>query len=120
VSPALIARIRELGYRVFMRLPSDSWLYYTDAEGKNIGQLSAERFGGYWITTVHIPNRTTGTGFRVKECSDVDAAALELGFATFPGWPLGPDAAATVKKWDSWEHFQRRDSWNASYREVLP
>lgn len=118
MSPALIAHVIKLGYRVFMRNPSDSWLYYTDAEGKRIGQLSAEGFGGYRVLTVHQPNRITGTSFQMAERSSVDANDLMLGFAFAPAW-AGQRELESIKKFRDWEHFVARDSWNAGYSEVL-
>lgn len=115
---ATIARLVGLGYRVYMRDRGDSWLYYTTADGGKIGCLATERFGGYHVTSVHIPNTTTGTGALMRECRDDPTTEdLESGFGE-PDWFDSRDRAAT-KKFRDWEHFHSFDSWHASYKEVL-
>lgn len=111
--------IRRLGFRVFMRDPSDPYCFYTDAEGKAIGYVQSSLGGGYDVSTVHIPNTTTGTGFRVcTSLRKLTSEDLQRGLDT-PDWVRGKDRASVVK-WRSIDHFKSASRWNATFKEYLP
>lgn len=118
MKPEIINRIRELGYRVYMRSPNDSYLYYTEAIGGRgrIAYLQDDGRGNVTLHTVHKPNRESGTGFRVAEwlADPLTRDELELGFDFQPSWWRGP----APQKFKSIEDFRAANDWNAEFHEV--
>lgn len=114
---SIIQKIRDLGFRVFMINPEDTWLIYTD--GTNIGYLQDDRGIGLSISTVHKPNRESGTGFTVAQClGTVDVDILKTGFVNVPHWDHGR-YSQSVKKYKDIEEYLNADSFNKRYREIL-
>lgn len=115
-----IAAVIAAGFVPYMREPGrDSWLVYTDKEGKNIGVLAFDYMGGYDITTCHIANRTSGTGFVMEDRLDLRQLTpdvLRRGFVHCPGWHSRD--ADSVRKWPSFESFQLSNTFNGSYKRV--
>lgn len=60
-----IDTMKAAGYRVFM--PTDpAWKTYAFFEKDNrVGYVECDRFHGFKLSTVHVPNRTSGTGYRL-------------------------------------------------------
>jgi hypothetical protein len=111
----IIDRIKSYGFKVYMRDPTDTWLHYTD--GKNIGYLQYNRIDGFSISTVHIPNQTTGHGFKVDDgVSTLDKNDLEQAFR-IPSWASNRDREVS-KPWSSIEAFINSNDWNRGYKEV--
>ncbi len=84
-----------------------SWLYVTDE--KNISSVSAERWG-VTVSTIHKPNRTTGTGYSLhgynnpKEFLTIEE--IKAGFIFCPNWAKTGDRAS-VKKYKSFDEFKK-------------
>lgn len=111
-------RLNELGFDIYVSPATSSWPivthgYYTD--GERIAYFQADHYGsGVDICTVHIPNRTSGTGFRVHDC--IGSAAIteqeaEQGFASYPIWASANDRKS-VKKYSSIADFKERSSFH--------
>lgn len=115
----VLDRIRAAGFKVYMRVPArDTWALFTD--GKRIGYVQWSRFDGIKLTTAHVPNRQTGTGFQVTLIGPdpLSKGNLEAAFAHAPGWADSRDRESVVK-WRDWDHFHNANEWNKGYREVL-
>jgi hypothetical protein len=118
ISTATIALIKALGFRVFMRSPRDTWLYFTSADGKRIGYLQNDYFGGYTLSSVHKANQQTGTGFQIhRMLSTVDKQQLEDCFVHAPGWASRSDSRTVVKYRDI-DEMIARDAFSREYREA--
>lgn len=94
-----------------------NWASVTD--GKNIAYIEHERFGGYNVSTVHIPNIKTGTGFRVFEGIPIEEieSALRSAMETFvPSWASETDRKYTIK-WSSADKFleNQKKFWPSSH-----
>ena len=115
ITPEAIAAINAAGFDVYMRKPSDTYALFTD--GMRIGYIQHERFRGYSLSTVHKPNRETGTGFKAVEGlseSDLTAEKLEKAFAHAPSW-APPKQHESVKKYKDMTEYLTKDSFNAGY-----
>ncbi len=115
----IIRAVQQAGFSVYMRNPGDSWLYFTG--GKSIGYLQDDRLGGLSLSTVHVPNITSGTGFKIMEglsAIDIaDAEILKKAFAIAPGWAL-QSSVASVKKWPNIDAFLSANQWNSGFHLV--
>lgn len=114
---SIIAAVAAAGFGVYMRDKNDTWLIFVD--DANLGYLQNNDYGGFSISTLHMANRTTGTGFRVAEdLSEVDLTRDKLAeaFVVAPAWAMRD--AATVRKWRGINDYKRSCSFNAEYRLV--
>lgn len=100
-----IARARKL---------QDKFCYYTD--GKRIGYLQESYWYGFDLSTCHIPNSDSGTGFRLEsECTlPITRELLLRGFAVCPEWHRGP----LPEKWKDFETFKARGLYNSTLQQV--
>lgn len=89
---------KEAGYKVFTYVPSGKYItnfHYSD--GTNIAYIQAD-YSGLSISTVHKPNRVTGTGFGVAANILVnDLEDLKEGFINYPNWAKSSDRQSVVK-----------------------
>jgi hypothetical protein len=100
-----ISAIAALGFRVYMSTNPHFQTYCFYSDGTRIGYLQREDLtGGLSVSTVHLPNRQTGTGFKIGNCSALDRAQLESGFITAPGWANSRDLAS-IRKYKSLAEF---------------
>ncbi len=99
----IYALIQSLGFDVYLPTARNAtWCYYTD--GKRIGYAQWGHFDCS-TSSVHMPNRQTGTGFKIGE--DVTPATLRDAIACHaPNWASSADRAAT-RKYDDFAHFER-------------
>lgn len=92
--------IKAMGYDVYT--PQEpywqTYAFYTD--GKRIAYIECDRFGGYKTSTVHVPNKQSGTGFCVDECEPLSRELLERAFVHAPNWAKARDRASVVKYTD--------------------
>lgn len=110
---AAIQIVKRLGFSVYMRDESDSYMLFV--EGDNIGYLQINRLGGYSLNTVHLPNTTTGTGFQIeRDLSEKDITGDKLREA-FTAVPHGFGYRDAVKKYRDIEHYRSANSFNAKY-----
>lgn len=109
----VVDAVAAAGFDVWMRDPKDSWLLFTD--GQRIGYLQADRLAGYTISTVHMPNTSTGTGFQIeRHVSTFDKETLSRAFIHAPDWCRGD--ASSVRKYRGIEHYRSANSFNAAYQ----
>ena len=106
VSKALVAKLKEFGYRVF---GNGTYGYFTD--GKNIGYFEVTYFGYINLSSVHKPNRLTGTGFSVVrdvKIVDLNKSMCEDCFALVPSTYNKPtdNEIHSVVKWKDWNTFE--------------
>lgn len=77
--------------------------YATVTDGSHFANIEKDHFHGYNVSTVHIANRKTGTGFRIAERVDSEKAmeALRVALLTdTPFWAPESDRKS-VKKFAS-------------------
>lgn len=116
---SIIAKVQSFGFTVYMRKPSDTWLYFTTPDGKSIGYLQDGRLEGISLGTVHVPNRTSGTGFQVERNADaLTKEDLQRCFAAAPHW-AGRDAASVVK-WRDIDAMIAANIFNREYHVIAP
>lgn len=116
--PLPIEQIKALGFDVYARkIDHQSGVithgYYTD--GINIGYIqSARDHGIHSISTVHIPNRESGTGFGLGDIDEITKEVLESAFKPYPKWANGKQKKSVVK-YANWEAFQNANKFNKEY-----
>ena len=91
----LIDEAKAQGFTVYAPEKLTTYFYFTD--GQRIGYAQSNRSGPSF-STVHKPNRTTGTGFAAEDFTEA------LSFA--PPWATGRDRD-TVTKYKDWQEFSR-------------
>lgn len=113
----VISLLKSEGYRVYMRPDGKTWAYYTNADGTKIAYAQWGRSGmDHRISTVHVPNRTTGTGFSYSDEITRDALHDAL-HCHAPAWASRNDAAS-VRKFSNWDAFKRSCLFGSEYEEV--
>lgn len=92
--------------------------YVTDGTRICYVQQDRNPFTGWSISTVHIPNKDTGTGYRLHDNLALPTAAkMESAMSTYcPNWDRRN--ASTIRKWSSWAEYQERDNWAGRYVRV--
>ena len=114
---SIIERVQSCGFDVYMRDVSDTYLFFTD--GTNIGYLQHREMDGFSLSTVHIPNTTSGTGFVVARfMADITCRELAECFVRCPSDFMGQGLAKSVVKWRDWDHFHNSNQWNKSFNKV--
>ena len=109
-----IARLKDMGFRVYMKSPTDSYAIVTSEGG--LCYMQYGRSSGYKLTTTHKPNQSTGTGFQMYDWlnyvkkEQIDASIRTLA----PSWAYGERPT----KYKDIEDFRKHDQWNAGYTEV--
>ena len=118
---AVIAKVQRLGFRVYMRRTTDSWMIFTSQDGKRLGYMQEERLGGpLSISTVHKPNTRSGTGFSIDQwVSDFSREDLERCFSLGPRW-ADEQSLQAVKKWADIDAFIASSRFNQQYGLVPP
>lgn len=110
---SVIEMLKADGLRVYMRKPVDSYGYCTDGTGIAYVQWSDYRPG---VSTVHVPNKTTGTGFQFSDTITPETVHRAM-VTVAPGWAKEREVQS-VRKYRNWEEFHSADSWNAGLFEV--
>ena len=115
MNPEIIRAVQALGFDVYMRKPTDTWLLYV--KGNDIGNLSIPRLtDGVDITSVHVASRDFGTGFCVHQGVAITEKNLVDGFAVAPGWYKG--RRDTIKKYKDIEAYRAASTFNQEYALV--
>lgn len=108
----LAKKIIEDGYKVYANDHKDNreitYIYFTD--GKKIGYAQTY-YSGIQFSTVHKPNRKSGTGFSLEEFASIEDYPTAF---TTPPWAYKYPS----NKWDSWEEFLKHDYFKDSKVEV--
>ena len=103
IDDATLDAIAAEGVKVYMpEKGMQTYLFYTD--GTRIGYLQRGTFGGWSISTVHIPNRESGTGFGMGEMDEFIPERLKDGFVHAPSWANKPERESVVK-WKDMDEF---------------
>lgn len=114
----LMAIAHKMGCKVYQRKPeSDTWFYYTD--GTNIGYVQFPRRECPSLSSVHMPNSTSGTGFKLTDrWEEINERGMRNAMMMVaPHWATSSDAKAS-KKWRNWDAFHAANAYNAEYQEV--
>lgn len=113
----VVDAIHAEGFEVYMRKARDTWAYFTD--GKRIGYVQIDRFGDVQLSTVHVPNLQSGTGFRLDRRTDgpITRQDMEDAFTFCPAWVNSRERGSVVK-WRDWDHFHNRDSFSRAYVKI--
>lgn len=110
-----INTIIKQGFKVYMRDTDDSYAYIESEDG--ICYIQHSRITGYSITTVHKPNKSTGTGYGLySDVGRVTPKMLNEAIRTrYPHWDYG---APSVSKYTSMEHYTKGSKFNTIYKQV--
>jgi len=111
----IIGHVQNAGFKVYMRGADTTWLYYTD--GVHIAYMQWDQSGFVTISTVHIPNNATGTGFCLDDIPALTLEHLQKGFHIAPAWARMSEAPR-VKKFANWDAFVSSSSFNSGYELV--
>ncbi len=118
IPATVIQRIAASGFDVYRRKSEDDFVYFTD--GARIGYLENTRLSGLRLTSVHIPNLQTGTGFMIAEFiapNQIDRDLLSQAFVLIPDHSADANASRRAK-WRSWDEFHNANPWNRGYQLV--
>lgn len=115
-----IEALRDFGLKVYMRNRDDSWCVFAD--GDNIAYAQYEgQFGGVRVSTIHKPNRDSGTGFALSNPMEgqwpITEKYARSGFVIAPHWATSLDRQGVVK-YKGIEEYRAHSGWNAQYTEV--
>ena len=112
-----IEMMKAQGWKVYKRTPEGifkcEYCYCTD--GTNIAYVQWSD-GRPQVSTVHLPNKQTGTGFQFAD-SITPASVRKAMDCVAPSWASNKDRAR-VHKWKNWEEFHKANSFNAKLAEV--
>jgi len=111
----VINQVQAAGFKAYMRNPEDTWAIMVD--GDRLGYIQWDRQGYAKISTMHQPNRTTGTGFALDDIPRLDRENLAKAFIHAPAWANSWDRES-VKKWRNLDQFMAASSFNEGYSEV--
>lgn len=107
-------------YAPFRNGREPTYAFFTD--GKNIGYIQAD-FGGFRLTTVHVPNRQSGTGYSVMsgnfDCygpDDLTPDVLSTAFAHQPSWARNDKTPVKYRDWDAFAAAY----WDRALERVAP
>jgi len=112
-----IEMMKAQGWKVYKRTPEGifkcEYCYCTD--GTNIAYVQWSD-GRPQVSTVHLPNKQTGTGFQFADSITPDSVRKAMDCVA-PSWASNKDRAS-VHKWKNWEEFHKANSFNAELTEV--
>lgn len=117
----LANRLLSFGFRVFIRPNRDTtlgdWCVFSD--GTRLGYAQNTRYRGVSFSTMHKPNRQTGTGFSMGDGlgEDFTKEQAEKAFTFAPEWASESDRRS-VAKYPSIEAWLKADKWNLGYEEA--
>lgn len=110
----VIKQVKSLGFQVYAPEKLSTYFYYID--GYNIAYMQLKD-NGFYINTVHKPNRQTGTGFRMMDIyeNEINKENLQKGFCLAPEWATIKDIKS-VKKYTSIDEFLK---WEEKFYGIL-
>lgn len=107
LTAATISAITACGFDVYAPESGlKNYLFYTD--GTRIAYFQNDTLEGFTISTVHIPNKTTGTGYGLGPISSITREALEAGFLHSPYWVTRRDRESVRKYADMTQFLKAR------------
>ena len=99
-------QIKDLGYKVYIKKREDSTYGYIVNEKDEIGYFQLDEWGcDIHYGTIHKPCREFGTGFGIKETSEVSREIIDKTFIKYPVWAKGMLSA--IKKWTATEFLEK-------------
>ena len=108
-------------FKVYAPLRKDEAVTYIHIEkNKNIGYIQGDSYRGLNFTTLHKPNRETGTGYRMHtEIYEPTIKHAESTFAHHPYWARKSEIPS-IKKWGSFKEYATSSygSWQ-KYQQVV-
>jgi len=105
LSPYTLDTIAALGFDIYQSSDPKWRSYAFFVEGDGIGYIENRFAEGLALTTVHVPNSRTGTGFSLQiDRVELTRPCLSLAFMHAPLW-ASPEMRNSVKKWASVEQF---------------
>ena len=114
--PGYVAMLKAEGYQVWMRekaIGPTQYCFVTDGTRIAYVQWSDHQPR---VSTVHYPNKTTGTGFGFADEITPQTIRGAMDCVT-PGWASGRDAA-TVRKYKDWNEYRNANNFNMQLVEV--
>lgn len=106
----IIRAVQDAGFQVYMRDPKDTYLYFTD--GISIGYLQNNHMDGTSIRTVHVANKTTGTGFYIADrLEKLTEKTLRRAFVIAPR-EASYREVNSVHKFRNMKAFRNLCEWN--------
>ena len=108
-----IEMMKAQGFRVFKRAEGE-YCYCTDGTSICYVQWSDGRPS---VSTVHVPNKQTGTGFQFAD-TITPQTIREAMNSIAPFWASNGERSS-VRKYKNWEDFHKSNTFNAQLEEVL-
>jgi hypothetical protein len=92
------------GFKIYTSDNMENVGYFHYVKDGNIGYAQEEYFGGISFSSVHKPNRQTGTGFRITEEGIPNATVQDAmkAFITAPTWAKDKNSVVKYKSWDDY------------------
>jgi len=118
----LVDFMRELlgaGFQIFVYdgQASKKVTYFKIVKDNQIGYVQKGHFGGFDFSTVHKPNRDTGTGFSMaQEVSDPTIEMAEKCFSLAPYWATTSQRESVIK-YKNWDEYTSKSGMK--YIEIV-
>lgn len=100
------------GWHVYARKDNFEYCYCTD--GTHIAYVQWSD-GRPQVSTVHMPNEQTGTGFQFADKITPELIRLAMGCVA-PSWANERDRSS-VRKYKNWDEFHQSNSFNSQLKE---
>ena len=116
--PGYVTMLKAEGWQVWMRNDPiakhpGQYCFVTDGTHIAYAQWSDHRPG---VSTVHLPNKTTGTGFQFAETITPDTVCKAMNCVA-PAWASDKDRAS-VRKYTDWNEYLHANSFNEGLFQV--
>jgi hypothetical protein len=109
-----IRTLLDFGFRVIVP-DVEKPTYCHIARHNSIGYIQYKEYEGLEFITVHVPNKSTGTGFLFKEGVTSPTVQDAIDLLNYRGWNFD----STREYYKNLEHFlQYKDRMKMKYREV--
>ena len=115
LSAETIQAIADAGFDVYQRQSPDTYAYFTD--GQNLGYIQYGPLEGLTLSSVHVANRTSGTGYGFGELKALDKKALSRAFELAPSW-ADDKSRASVRKYTNLAAFLKDNAWGGGLKLV--
>lgn len=103
-----VARLKEYGFAVYVPADRDrryQYGWYVAPDGVDFAYFQVNMDGACSCSSVHIPNKTTGTGFRILESMPRSTPEARAAFCVAPEWASARDRES-VHKYKSFDVFR--------------
>lgn len=115
---AYIAMMKAQGWKVYQRRSNATYKgeYCYTTDGVNIAYVQWSD-GRPSVSTVHYPNKQTGTGFHFADRITAETVSKAMSTVA-PSWARLSDVSS-VCKYKDWEEFHESNSFNAELMEAI-